>query len=124
MWFEQLTGFTEQGAAQVRQMLSLEKDVLASRANGKAFQVGHLVTPTLAELKTAAAAVMQSSTFKAQSISVQEAIADVQSLHKDPQNAGAFFQVASQFNLLEMVRLTIHSQGDVSDQIETNSCNA
>ncbi|MDD4865472.1 MAG: hypothetical protein PHE38_15955 [Alishewanella agri] len=43
MWFEQLTGFSEQGAAQVRQMLSLDNGVLTSRANGKAFQVGHLV---------------------------------------------------------------------------------
>lgn len=107
MWFEQLTGFTEQGAAQVRQMLSLENGVLISRANGKTFQVGHLVTPTLADLKTEAAAIMQSATLIAKPASVQEVIADVQSLHMDPQNAGAFFQVASQFNLLEMVSPTV-----------------
>jgi hypothetical protein len=107
MWFEQLTGFTEQGAAQVRQMLSLKDGVLTSRANGKTFQVGHLVTPTLADLKAEAAAIMQSSTFITKAISVQEVIADVQSLHIEPQNAGAFFQVASQFNLLEMVGPTV-----------------
>jgi hypothetical protein len=107
MWFEQLTGFTEQGAAQVRQMLSLKDGVLTSRANGKTFQVGHLVTPTLADLKAEAAAIMQSSTFITKAISVQEVIADVQSLHIEPQNAGAFFQVASQFNLLEMVCPTV-----------------
>lgn len=107
MWFEQLTGFTEQGAAQVRQMLTLENGVLTSRANGKAFQVGHLVTPTLADLKAEATAIMQSATFIAKPISVQEVIADVQSLHMEPQNAGAFFQVASQFNLLEMVSPTV-----------------
>jgi hypothetical protein len=39
MWFEQFTGFTEQGAALVRQMLSLENGVLTSRANGQALQV-------------------------------------------------------------------------------------
>ncbi|MBZ9610834.1 hypothetical protein [Rheinheimera maricola] len=103
MWFKHLTGFTEQGAAQVQQMLSLENGVLTSRANGKTFQVGHLVTPTLADLKAESAAVMQSSAFNAQPISVQEVIADVQSLHADPKNAGALFQVASQFNLLEMI---------------------
>ena len=107
MWFEQLTGFNEQGAAQVRQMLTLENGVLTSRANGKAFQTGHLVTPTLAHLKAEAAAIMQSATFIAKPISVQEVIADVQSLHMAPQNAGAFFQVASQFNLLEMVSPTV-----------------
>lgn len=107
MWFEQLTGFTEQGAAQVRQMLMLENGVLTSRANGKTFQVGHLVTPTLADLKTEAAAIMQSAMFIANPASVKEVIADVQSLHMEPQNAGAFFQVASQFNLLEMVSPTV-----------------
>ncbi|WP_417706259.1 hypothetical protein [Rheinheimera aquimaris] len=103
MWFKHLTGYTEQGAAQVQQMLSLENGVLTSRANGKVFQVGNLVTPTLADLKAEAVAVMQSSTFNAKPINVQEVIADVQSLHADPKNAGALFQVASQFNLLEMI---------------------
>ena len=107
MWFEQLTGFTEQGAAQVRQMLTLENGVLTSRANGKTFKVGHLVTPTLTDLKAEAAVIMQSETFIAKSATVQEVIADVQSLHLEPQNAGAFFQVASQFNLLEMVSPTV-----------------
>lgn len=114
MWFEQLTGFTEQGAAQVQQMLSLENGVLTSHANRKEFQVGHLVTPTVADLKAEAAAVVQSSTFIAQPISVQEVIADVQSLHMDPQNAGAFFQVASQFNLLEMVNPTVTPDSGVT----------
>jgi hypothetical protein len=36
-------------------------------------------------------------------LNVQEVVANVQDLHKDESNAGALFQVASQFNLLEMV---------------------
>ncbi|SNY58387.1 hypothetical protein SAMN06297280_3385 [Arsukibacterium tuosuense] len=107
MWFEQLTGFTEQGAAHVRQMMSLENGVLTSRANGASFKVGHLVTPSLRALMTDAKAVLQSSASEAKSIKVQEVIADVQSLHTDPQSAGALFQVASQFNLLEMVGPTV-----------------
>lgn len=107
MWFEQLTGFSEQGAAQVRQMLSLNDDVLTSLANDKQFQVGQLFIPSLADLMAEATAIQQSATFNAKPISVQEVIADVQSLHLDPQNAGAFFQVASQFNLLEMVSPTV-----------------
>jgi lipoprotein signal peptidase len=107
MWFEQLTGFTEQGAAQVRQMMSLENGVLASHANGAKFKIGHFVTPSLAELITDSKAIKQSSAFDAKPIKVQEVIADVQSLHTDPQNAGALFQVASQFNLLEMVGPTV-----------------
>ena len=37
------------------------------------------------------------------SISVREVVADVGSLHRDKTNVGSMFQVASQFNLLEMV---------------------
>lgn len=107
MWFEQLTGFTEQSAAQVRQMMSLENGLLTSHANGAKFKIGQLVTPSLAELMTDAKAILQSSAAEAKSIKVQEVIADVQSLHTDPQNAGALFQVASQFNLLEMVGPTV-----------------
>lgn len=107
MWFEQLTGFTEQGAAQVRQMLQLKDGVLSSRANGRQFQVGRLDTPTVAQLMQDADAILQSSAFTAEPISVQEVVADVQSLHSDTQNAGALFQVASQFNLLEMVGPTV-----------------
>lgn len=107
MWFEQLTGFTEQGAAQVRQMLQLKDGTLTSRANGRQFQVGRLETPTLAQLTEDANAILQSSGFNAEPISVQEIVADVQGLHKDAKNAGALFQVASQFNLLEMVGPTV-----------------
>ena len=35
-------------------------------------------------------------------IAVREVVADVQALHADAANAGTLFQVASQFNLLEM----------------------
>lgn len=114
MWFEQLTGFSEQGAAQVRQMLSLNDGVLTSLANDKQFQVGQLVTPSLADLIAEATAIQQSASFNAKPIRVQEVIADVQSLHLDPQNAGAFFQVASQFNLLEMVSPTVTPDSGVT----------
>jgi hypothetical protein len=40
-------------------------------------------------------------------ISVREVVADAQQLHSDPTNAGGFFQVASQFNLLEMISLEV-----------------
>ena len=114
MWFEQLTGFTEQGAAQVRQMLQLQDGVLTSRANGKQFKVGQLQTPTLAELMQDAKAIMQNACYVHAPISVQEVVADVQSLHSQQQNAGALFLVASQFNLLEMVGPTVTPDSGIS----------
>lgn len=114
MWFEQLTGFTERGAAQVRQMLQLKDGTLISRANGRQFQIGRLETPTLAQLTEDANSILQSSGFNAEPSSVQEIVADVQGLHSDAQNAGALFQVASQFNLLEMVGPTVTPDTGIS----------
>lgn len=107
MWFEQLTGFAEQGAAQVWQMMSLENGVLTSRANGTKFKVGQLATPTVAKLMSEAAAMLPDGSAGVGSLKVQEVIADAQNLHVNPENAGAIFQVASQFNLLEMVSPTV-----------------
>jgi len=65
--------------------------------------VGSLETPSLMELRQRI-----KDTVKTGKISLREIVGDVQSLHIDPANTGALFQVASQFNLLEMVspRLT------------------
>ena len=98
-WFEALTGFGEQSPSQVRQNITVEGETLASRINGKVMVFGRLETPSLAELRERVRSGGQSNGR----ISVQEVVADVQALHADLANAGALFQVASQFNLLEMV---------------------
>ena len=96
-WFEKLTGFAEESPQQVRNNLVVEDD-MRSLVNNKTFTAGKLETPSLAELRQRIKDI--ESTGK---LSLREVVADVQSLHTDPANAGALFQVASQFNLLEMV---------------------
>ena len=54
--------------------------------------------PSLAELRDSTEPLARGGR-----ISVTQAPADVRALHRDAANAGALFQVASQFNLLEMV---------------------
>jgi hypothetical protein len=99
MWFEQLVGFSEESPHQVREKIAVDGEKLKSYANGKVLVCGQLETPTLAELRKR----VHSSEHKHGQISVREVIANVQHLHKDETNAGSLFQVASQFNLLEMV---------------------
>ena len=99
MWFEKLTGFCEENSDQVRQNISVNKDLLTSHVNGKEYSYGLLETPSLEVLRERVQKDKSSSGI----ISVRELVADVQQLHIDPENAGALFQVASQFNLLEMV---------------------
>ncbi len=98
-WFQQLTGFDELSPNQVRENIKVDGDTLTSLINGNVFTCGRLETPSLAELR----ARVQSCERVAGKISVHEVIANVQDLHISKSNAGSLFQVASQFNLLEMV---------------------
>ena len=98
MWFEALTGFCEETPTQVRKAISINGNLLKSHTNGKEYFFGLLETPSLAELRER----VQCSGPHQGEISVREVKADVQELHIDESNTGALFQVASQFNLLEM----------------------
>lgn len=95
-WFEQLTGFREESYESTQRQLLVEDDELISTVNGKRYKVGQLTLPTLAELRA------RVNTDRGQRSSVQVLHGDVRALHSDPAYAGALFQVASQFNLLEM----------------------
>jgi hypothetical protein len=97
-WFETLTGFEERSADQVRKNIVIDGETLTSYINGKSMACGRLETPSLAELREEIRSAERSRGV----LSVREVVANVQELHVNPSNAGALFQVASQFNLLEM----------------------
>ena len=99
MWFETLTGFPEKSPQQVRENITVDGQALTSHVNGKVLVYGQLETPTLAELRER----IHASGHKSGKISVREVVANVQHLHTNVSNAESVFQVASQFNLLEMV---------------------
>lgn len=98
-WFEDLTGCSERSAEDVREHLIIDGPRLRSCLNGKSWLYGELETPTLAQLRDRARNVVRDS----RPIAVREVIANVQHLHADAANQNALFQVASQFNLLEMM---------------------
>jgi hypothetical protein len=97
MWFEQLTGFEEKSPQQVRDNLEVVGNKLVSKVNHKEYVFGELVIPTLAELR-----MRGKNRFPKSLIRLTEMVGDVQELHQQKENNGALFQVASQFNLLEM----------------------
>ena len=98
-WFEDLTGCSEHSVEGVREDLVLDGPRLRSRRNGRSWLYGELETPTLGQLRERA----QNSVQDSCPISVREVIANVQHLHRNAANQNALFQVASQFNLLEMM---------------------
>lgn len=100
-WFEELTGTVEGDPGKVRAALDVDDERLVSRANGRSWRLGRLETPSLDELRTRIARV--DARAAPGRLRMSERVADVRDLHADPDNAGALFQVASQFNLLEMI---------------------
>lgn len=94
-WFERLTGFAEDGYASTQGRLRVEGNELVSTVNGKRYGIGELTLPTLAELRA------RVNPARGQRSSVAGLIGDARALHRDFE--GALFQVASQFNVLEMV---------------------
>ncbi|NNE75410.1 MAG: hypothetical protein HKN26_17230, partial [Acidimicrobiales bacterium] len=94
-FFEQLMGFSETTGPEIRAQLTLDGSTLTSMVNGSSYEAGRLTIPALRDLRRTGLPTTGRST-------VREVVADVQALHLLPENAGAFFQVASQFNLLEM----------------------
>lgn len=100
MWFERLVGFREETPNQVRSNLRVEGDRLISQVNGQSFQAGRLEAVSLQTLRDRAAKFKGTESRKT---TIGERVANVQDLHQAAENAGALFQVASQFNLLEMV---------------------
>lgn len=98
-WFSTLTGFHERSYAETQAQLVVEGHTLRSLANGRSYAIGTLETPSLADLRTRA---LLAGPSRAGGLRVSAVAADVAALHRDPANQHATFQVASQFNLLEM----------------------
>lgn len=111
MWFQRLMGFAEQSPEHVRSMIEHRGEYLVSRANGRRVRCGWLSTPSLAELRAAAAECDASQ--GGQRSSVREVVGDVAGLHRDEANAGALVQAASQFNLLEMAHPSVTPEAGV-----------
>ena len=98
MWFEQLTGFPETSPTAVRKQLRLTGTTITSLVNQQSWICGSLELVSLSELRERTSGYVKNSPLR-----VTEVVGDVQDLHANSENAGAVFQVASQFNLLEMV---------------------
>jgi hypothetical protein len=121
-WFERLTGFREADYRTTQARLRVEGTELVSTANGACWGIGTFETPSLGELRSRVAST-RAATGR---LSVSVVRADVRKLHGDPEYAGALFQVASQFNMLEMVHYDVTPEQGVtryeSDHTQGPAC--
>lgn len=121
-WFGNITGFRECDYETTRARLSVEGDQLVSTATGRRHGMGHLALRTLQDFResTKTPAVRMTRT------TVNCIAGDVRELHSQPIFAGALFQVASQFNLLEMVSPDVTPEvgvtGYVRDRTQGPAC--
>lgn len=97
-WFEKLTGFRETGYEETRARLEIEGESLRSRVNGARYGIGELEFLSLQALRERSASIGNLPGRMKTSV----VVGDVRQMHRVPEHAGALFQVASQFNLLEM----------------------
>ena len=107
-WFGKLFGFEEEFPEQVRDQLSFADSKITSAVNSKSFGCGELTIPTLRELREVTIQPQNESVLQ-----VSEVVGNVQELHQASSVAGATFQVASQFNLLEMVGPSVPPENGV-----------
>lgn len=109
-WFERLTGFRETNYDEVRRKLEVEGSQLRSLVNGKSYGIGELELVSLHALRER----VKSAGILPGRLKVNVVIGDVRAMHQLPENAGALFQVASQFNLLEMTSPSVTPQQGVT----------
>jgi len=121
-WFARLTGFTECGYDETRRRLEIVDGQLRSRVNDRRFGIGDLELVSLGALRARVARTNAPSgraTFR-------EIPGNARQLHTDPEFAGALFQVASQFNLLEMTGPDVTPEDGVtryqSDRTQGPAC--
>jgi hypothetical protein len=97
-WFENLTGFPEIGYASTQAQLEVKGNQLKSLVNGASYGIGRFDVASLQAIRERA----QSSSAPKGQPKISVAIGDVRGMHRSPANEKALFQVASQFNMLEM----------------------
>jgi hypothetical protein len=120
-WFEHITGFKEADYASTQQRLQLDGDALVNEVTGRRHAMGTLEVVSLAELRARAAVEPDGP-----AIVPGEVRGDIRGLHLKPEQQGALIQVASQFNLLEMVGPSVSPEDGVtryaSDHTQGPAC--
>lgn len=109
-WFETLFGFPETSGDQVRDQLKIQGEYLCSEANGRRWKYGKLEIISLKELRDR----VDQLKLRPSPNLYEDIFGCTQSLHQKAQNANALFQVASQFNLLEMISPQVTPEDGIS----------
>jgi hypothetical protein len=111
MWFQNLTGINESRVSDIADQFVVEEHHIISKVNGRRMQHGTFETPTLSELRQRRSALPATGGL----LRVRELVGDVGGFHRDKANAGAMYQVASQFNTLEMLSPSVTPEDGIEN---------
>lgn len=115
-WFQRITGFRESGYADTKRRLAVEADRIVRLSDARVLgSTGRFETPTLADMRRRTR-VDQGGRTKVSCI-----VGDVRALHRQAGFADALFQVASQFNCLEMVSPQVSPEAGVTRYIHDHT---
>jgi hypothetical protein len=109
-WFTRITGFSESTYAATRAQLEVHGRTLRSKANGCSYCIGEFELASVDDLR----ARVSGGTGAEGQARLRIVIGDVRRMHQDPEYAGALFQVASQFNSLEMIGPSVTPEDGVT----------
>jgi len=109
-WFERLTGFREGTYQETQAKLKVDGRQIRSLVNGKSYGIGEFKLVTLQTLRDRA----QSAGGTSGRLKVSVVTGDVRQMHQASEYAGALFQVASQFNALEMTGFEVTPEHGVT----------
>ena len=111
-WFQRITGFKEEGYQATQRRLIVDGEHLVSQADGSRHRIGRFEVVTLRELRARFGQVAGSrNTVRCQS-------GESRAMHSDTAMRRATFQVASQFNALEMIGPDITPEHGVTRYIQ------
>lgn len=109
-WFSRLTGFNEEAYATTQAQLEVQGNILRSKVNGRSYGIGQFEMVSLADLRLRVG--QDKGTSAPTKVSI--VTGDVRQMHQRPEYAGTLFQVASQFNALEMVGPSVTPEDGVT----------
>jgi hypothetical protein len=92
--------------------------MLRSKINHRSHSIGEFETPSLMELRNRAEHVVDRLAGK---LKVSNVSGDVRRMHREPANRNAMFQVASQFNVLEMAGPEVTPEDGVTRYIDDHT---
>ena len=112
-WFEKLLGFKEEPYNKTKKKLAIRGKKLHSLVNDKSYEVGELELKSLKELREESRLIKKENNIRKKN-KLRLIEGNVKKFLRSGDNHQALFQVASQFNMLEMSDPSINPEDGVT----------